>query len=363
MLPRTLRPLFVAAGLATGLAAVTLAQPPRTELDQLRKPTTVPGYWSAMKSELGLGKFDTAAEYLKGLLALNPTDRDLLALEERDGIAAFLDLNNVPRWSNNDAVDREAKENVQKLIAQVTAAVKKLRSDPDRIQKLIRNLSATPEERDYAFLELRKAGPVIMPQLIAAVQNAELQERAALVSILPRLDADTVPALLAAFDIASPSLRVEFLNVLQSRRDILELTSRTTTDPRPTLWWLSGGNDLVASKSKTMLSAMTQVPVVRLPVATAELHKAAEDMYQHRNTLAKQGTVTLWKWNGRQIISWSATPSQAEEFYGLRFARWALEREPGSEPVQVTFLSLAAEKALERGGLEQPLSLSSTLGS
>src|SRR5262249_24842246 len=157
-----------------------------------------------VKSEIGFGKFDTAAEYLKGLLALNPTEKDLLALEERDGIAAFLDLNNIPRWSNNEAIDKEAKENVLKLITQVTAAVKKLRADPQRIQKYIRNLSASPEERDYAFIQLKKSGPVIMPQLISTLQNAELQERAAITSILSKLDADTVPALLAAFDISNP---------------------------------------------------------------------------------------------------------------------------------------------------------------
>src|SRR5262249_911905 len=159
------------------------------------------------------------------------------------------------------------------------------RADPQRIQKYIRNLSASPEERDYAFLELKKSGPVIMPQLISTLQNAELQERAAITSILSKLDADTVPALLAAFDIPNPTLRVEFLNVLAARPDILELMSRTTTDPRPTLWWLAGGNDLAASKAKTLLAALTETPALRLPLPTSELIKAAEDMYQHRNTL------------------------------------------------------------------------------
>jgi CheY-like chemotaxis protein len=41
---------------------------------------------------------------------------------------------------------------------------------------------------------------------------------------------------------------------------------------------------------------------------------------------------------------------------GLRYARWALDLDPAYEPAQTTFIALAVEKAMERGGLEQPLS-------
>ncbi len=356
MLPRHLRPLLAVAAILVGVSPA-LAQ--RTELEQLRKPTTVPQFWKAMKAEIAIGKFDTAAGYLKGMLALNPTDKDLLAIEEQEGIASFLDLNNIPSWSSNEAVNKEAKANVQKLIDQVTAAVKTLRSDSARIQKFIRNLTATPEEHDYAFLELRKSGASAMPQLIGTLQNADLRERAAIIEILPRLTVETVPPLLAAFDITSPALRVEFLNVLEARPDILQLLSRTTTDPRPTLWHLSAGKDLVASKAKLLLSAITRIPVNRLPFASTELIKAAEDIYQHRDTLAKEGAITLWRYDGRQIVSSPATPSQAEEYYGLRYARWALELEPRNEAAQVVFLNIATEKAFERAGLEMPLAQSS----
>ena len=103
----------------------------RTELDQLRKPTTVAGYWAAVKSEINFGKFDSAAEYLKGLLALNPTEKDLLALEEKDGIAAFLDLNNIPRWSNNETIDKEAKEIEAARAALLPSSVTSVRMSDD----------------------------------------------------------------------------------------------------------------------------------------------------------------------------------------------------------------------------------------
>jgi CheY-like chemotaxis protein len=324
-------------------------QPLRSDLEQLRRPTTVPGLWAAVKAEVAVGKFDTAAAFLKDLLALEPSDKDLVQLEERDGIAAFLELNNVARWSSNEALDREAKTNVKELIARVTKAVNTLRSDRERIQRFIKNLTATPEERDYALIELRKSGPAAMPYLVGALISAELVERNAILSALKFLDADTVPALLASFDITNSATRVELLDVLANRRDLLDLLNRTLTDPRPTLWRLAAGNDLVASKARLLLSHLFDVPHSKLPLPVHELVKAAEDMYQHRNSLVKDGPqITLWRWEEKKLTSQTVTPSQAEEYLGLRYARWALELEPQNEAALTTYLSLAAEKALER---------------
>ena len=61
--------------------------------------------------------------------------------------------------------------------------------------------------------------------------------------------------------------------------------------------------------------------------------------------------MPVWRWEDNQLVSYAATASQAEEFFGLRYARWALELDPSYEPAQVVFLSLATDKALERGGL------------
>ncbi len=308
------------------LAGSTAAFAQRTELDQLRKPQTVPQYWDAVKLEIRLGKFDTAAEYLKGLLALNPSDKDFLALEEKEGIAAFLALNNIPKWSNNKQVDQEAKNNVRTLIGKVTTAVKALRSDPERIKVFIRNLSASPEEREYALVELKKSGAAVMPQLIGTIQHSDLQERGDLLAVLPKLDRDTVPPLLAAFDIPNVTLRVDFINALAARPDILELQHHTLTDVRPTLWHLSTGNDLAAQKAKALLRALTGIPATRMPKASAALTEAAENIYQHKSTLNKDPNVTIWKYNGQQVVPQKLTSTQAEEYYGLRFAAGRLKR-------------------------------------
>src|SRR5436305_545068 len=56
-----------------------------------------------------------------------------------------------------------------------------------------------------------------------------------------------------------------------------------------------------------------------------------------------------------RATTWTCTPSQAEEHYGLRFAREALELDPTYRPAQVIFLSIALDKGVERAGLDQPL--------
>src|SRR5262249_37345778 len=53
--------------------------------------------------------------------------------------------------------------------------------------------------------------------------------------------------------------------------------------------------------------------------------------------------------------SMTVPASQAEEYWGLRFARQALDLDPSYQPAQEVFLSLALDKAMGRAGLDGPL--------
>ncbi|HMP02001.1 MAG TPA: hypothetical protein PKC45_05830, partial [Gemmatales bacterium] len=55
------------------------------------------------------------------------------------------------------------------------------------------------------------------------------------------------------------------------------------------------------------------------------------------------------------VVSVPATKSQFEEHYGIYWARKALELDPGHRPAQVLLISLALEKAMERAGVDTPL--------
>lgn len=318
-----------------------------------KKPQSTAEYWRALQFSIAQGKYDVAAEYLKGLLAGNPTEKDLITIEEAEGIAKFLNLRNIPRWSDDQKINAEAKSNVEDLIQRVSTAVKKFRADPDRIQKYLANLSATLEEREYAIRELKKSGSAVMPYLVSALSAADVTERGKVLSILPLLNPETVPPLLASFDIPNPALRAEFLDVIASRPDLLQLLQRTETDARPTLWYMTTQPEPVGRKARAMLQAILGVTPANLPKPAIELTKAAEQIYQHKSSFAKEAVApTLWVYETKQLTAPRMTVTQAEEYLGLRYARWAMEVDPTYVPARVLFLSIAVEKALERGGLE-----------
>src|SRR5205085_10359465 len=90
-----------------------------------------------------------------------------------------------------------------------------------------------------------------------------------------------------------------------------------------------------------------------------ELVAAAQRFYDHKaryigaktNPDGKPTMVPVWVWDDKllKLNRIQDVPvGQAEEYYGLRYARWALESKPDYEPAQSLILSLAAERAVER---------------
>src|SRR5947208_16974754 len=75
-----------------------------------RRPEKTPEFWAAMKFEIGLGKFDVAALHLKQLLAKEPaeeTDKDLVRIEEVEGMAPFLRLQSIRKRSDSNQIHEE----------------------------------------------------------------------------------------------------------------------------------------------------------------------------------------------------------------------------------------------------------------
>jgi hypothetical protein len=157
-------------------------------------------------------------------------------------------------------------------------------------------------------------------------------------------------------DMPDPVTKLQLLTYLGERTDLTHLSNRTETNPLPTLVYLAASpkeSDGVRRKASELQSRI--LGTRQLPVAKVELTRWAERFYQHQAPFLNPQAVPLWRWEGDRVVPYTATASQAEEYFGLRYARWALELDPTYEPAQVVFLSLATEKSLERGGLEQPL--------
>jgi CheY-like chemotaxis protein/tetratricopeptide (TPR) repeat protein len=344
-------------------AAVALAWPAplAAQMDEPFQPPQTPAeHWAALKYQISVGRYDLAARYLQGFLATNPTDQDLLALEQREGLAGFLQLRLVERWSNDDAVNKQAKANVEEAINRVTAALRKQRTDPARIARFVKNLTGLPEEAAFAENELRLAGAAAMPALVAQLRDTqETAERAVILRVIGRMPVETVPPLLASLDISDPTRQAELMNLaLGSRRDLLALTARPETDPTPTLFHLSASpqvNPVVRQQATELLARILGRDPSRLPAAPEALTRAAERFWRHEARFGDAQTVPVWRWTGNALEATPSTPSQAEEHSGLRYLRWALEIDPNYKPAQALFLAMAVEKGYERGGLDKPL--------
>src|SRR5262249_58888259 len=103
--------------------------------------------------------------------------KEIIEIEEKEGMSAFLKLRTVPKWSDDPKIDSETKKRVEDLIQLVTNTIKAHRSDPVRIAKLVALLGATDSERVYAVKELRRSGAEALPSLIKELQEAENTER------------------------------------------------------------------------------------------------------------------------------------------------------------------------------------------
>jgi hypothetical protein len=341
--------LLVAAGLVP-----VRAQDPRVE------PPKGPAEWfTALEFELNTGQYESALYYLRGFIAANPTDKDLVAIEHDRGFAAVLRLRAI-RWSADPKLDAEGRQLAEQAIEKINAAIKRELGDPQRIARYIRNLSASPEERSYAITELQRSGALAIPQIIATLrQETDPYQQALILNVLPILPADTVAPILAALDMPENAvLKVQLLRSLATRRDLGQLAARAETNPLPALEFLAASsrqpND-VRKAATELVSRLLAVAPNRLPQAKIELTRFAERMYRREAAFINPNAVPVWRWEDNRLVNYAATASQAEEFFGLRYARWALELDPSYEPAQVVFLSIATEKAMERGGLEQPL--------
>jgi hypothetical protein len=312
-----------------------------------KPPETALEYWAALRFELSVGKHKLAAEDLKGFLSKNPTDEELLQIVEEQGISAFLQLLNVP----------ELRADAGPLIERVNAVVKKHRGDAERLRRLVRNLLASPEERAYAIIELRKSGPMAVPYLVEFLQGAETTaQHASVLSAMLELDRSIIPPLLAAFDVGDANLRYELIDIVY--RHALR-THRRDPAASSYLWYPAFSPRQPETVRRKATEALVYFEGVRSPSlltpAPDALTRAAERYERHHGPLIEGSQTTVWLWQDNRLAAQTVSASQAEEYYGLRFARQAIELDPTYEPAQAVFLSLALEKGFERAGIDHPL--------
>lgn len=359
-----------------------------------RRPEKVHEYWAAMRLEMKMGKFDLAALHMKWMLDLdNPgsplfavdprakkkemrkpltpeqLEAELLKIEQVETLGAFIRLKTVRTWSSHPPFQKEAEANVDRLIQRVTKALDAYLGNEERIRKFIGRLDApTVEERNFAFVLLQRSGVRAVPLLLEALEVNHGKPlgnrvREALLRFPEEMMVPLLEVLKArdAEDARTGGVRLEVLDLFRRRGD-----DRCV----PYLWHLAGPGRRgtpwpypaeVRAKAAGMLSMFLETAPEHLPPGHMALTKRAEDFLHHRVRFPADAVVRLWPWNGKKLAAEAVelTPRQAEEFFGLRHAREALDLDPAYRPAQHVFLRLTLQRTLEpdlQKALLRPLS-------
>lgn len=356
---RTASFLVLAIALSFAGAGQTSAQPKLP-----KKPVDL---FALFRTTMDEGKFEIAGIYLEEFLKSNPTDADFLEIEKKYGTTVFQQLRAIPKFSDNPETEKKIRDTVEETIKRGRAAVAKQLYKPERVQKYIRNLGATYEEKVFAQQQLRITGEYAIPFLIEALrQNPDRDLYAGILDTIPVLEGPTMAGWVAALDGLAVDRQYGVLDAIARRRDIYNLLTDAQTDITPYLWRILSRDPKTVPQNLRELAlnllnrfypgikADTKRPEV-------ELVALARRFYDHKaryigaktNPDGSPTVVPLWVATVEDaVLKLTHLPNvpvgQADEYYGLRYARWALESKPQFEAAQAMILALAAERAVER---------------
>jgi tetratricopeptide (TPR) repeat protein len=227
----------IAPSLALALALVGAAAAPVAVAQEQKNVPKPQALYAQFRELMNEGKYDIAANFLQAFLDSNPTDADLLEIERKHGTTAFTGLRTVPRWSDDAATEKKTRGNVEEAIKRARAAGEKLLRDPARVQKYIRNLGASYEERVFAEQELKRTGDYAVPFMVDEIRNTRDRDvRDGILGTIPKLEPQTMAGWIAALDGMTPDLQYGILRAIANREDVLALQSNAQTDIIPVLW-------------------------------------------------------------------------------------------------------------------------------
>jgi hypothetical protein len=117
----------------------------------------------------------------------------------------------------------------------------------------------------------------------------------------------------------------------------------------PYLWHMHASTkypEAVRKRAKEVLASLLRIGIENVADAKETLLMMAERYYQHKVPFMEGKPVQIWPWDGEKIEVKPVELSHynAEEFYGTRYAKEALDLDPSYLPAQVVLLSLMLER-------------------
>jgi hypothetical protein len=333
------------AGKAKAEAAAELAKPEPFAIQVLRdsNPTTPLELLRAAQAVLQYGRPDECKRYLAKFVASKAADEAMAPLTERFGDFLF-------RLARDKDVQPEGKQAADLILAAAQRAVQ----NPDRIDALIRQLSAaTSGERQAAINQLVKAGPAaVTPMLRALADAGRAKEHPYVQAALVRMAAITELPLIAALETSNDSLKallIETLGHIRSSRAAVFLVR------------LASDEDIAPALREAARAALVR--------STG----AAPDRYEARRYLAREavrflrdelpyevdidGRIELWSWDDSklEITSRKLPKPDAAVLLASRAANDLYLLNPTDNAAQRLMLLTNLELAKVLTGLDRPL--------
>ncbi|NQV25675.1 MAG: HEAT repeat domain-containing protein [Rhodopirellula sp.] len=317
------------------LAAAVQAQADPEPSPLLTEPKSPEALFDAVVLMLDLDRPQLALKYMQLLLDEAPDDATILKMRDKHGPAVFLELSN----------DKRLQPASIKLLERMNEAFRQYAADPTRMDRLVKDLTGKPQEREVAIIQLRSTGKVAIPRMLTLVANAkDTNQRDAMVYAMTRMGSQIIPPLLGALEAPDEGVRTVAIDTLGWLGSI---------DTVPWLWYSAFGADQptgVRQSARQALARILRDDVKRAGDissygAASQLQRIATTHFRFEYNWKMnedKKTTELWSWDAQKntLSAWNVAPETASLIVGSRFAKQALALAPERQEVQSLYLSL-----------------------
>jgi len=314
----------------------------------LIEPETPEEVFDAVVLMVDLARLKLARQYMIQLLKSNPNEEAILSMREKHGPVVFLKLSNIKLLQPFSI----------QLLTKMNATFRKWATDPKRVDTLIAGLNGGPQARETAIIELRNAGPVIVPRLLTVMLQVEGEKRDMILYALTRMENAAVPPLLGSLQSSDDTLKslvINTLGLIRSRESIPHLWHPAFAKGQPVNVQLAAREALarIFRTPAESIDSVTSYGVISELVRSAKLHYFSQFEWKS----AKDGVVDFWIWNEtKNTVEMRQMPTNLASLHtGNILAKQALDMSPERDDVQSLFLGLALATEAQAVGWDKPL--------